>query len=335
MEHDLDFLFSGIRKRGCTPTNAVGVFCFILNYVQDKTTLSESKGHFLMMNAQIKHKIALITFLFVFCSIQINICFAQNKCLRIISLAPATTEILFALGLDKEIVGVSEFCNYPKEAGAKERIGTFSQPNIEKILSIKPDLIFCTGLEQSPAIAKLRQLNLNIFVSDPKNINELFQSIREIGKLTNKEKESTALIDKMKSRIGKINSKVSRISKEKKQKVFIEIWHSPLTTVGRGSFINELIELSGGINITSDIKSAYSSVASEVVLKRNPDCIIFAYMGNLSPLEQITARPGWSNVNAVKNDRVYNDINPDILLRPGPRVVEAIEALFKKLYPYE
>lgn len=283
----------------------------------------------------IKYKVAVIAFLLVFCFSSINDAFAKEKQLRIISLAPATTEILFALGLDKKMVGVSEFCNYPKEAQAKEKIGTFSQPNIEKILSLKPDLIFCTGLEQAPAIAKLKQLNLSIFVSDPKNIDELFQSIREIGRLTKKEKESALLIDNMEKRIKKINSQVSGIADEKKQKVFIEIWHSPLTTVGSGSFINELIELSGGINITSDIKSAYSSVAQEVVLRRNPDCIILAYMGDAGPVKQVMARPGWSNINAVKNKRVYNDINPDMLLRPGPRVVEALYALHKKLYPDE
>jgi len=281
----------------------------------------------------IKYKVAVIAFLLVFCFSSINDAFAKEKQLRIISLAPATTEILFALGLDKEIVGVSEFCNYPKEAQAKEKIGTFSQPNIEKILSLRPDLIFGTGLEQAPAIAKLKQLNLSIFVSDPKNIDELLQSIREIGRLTKKEKEAALLIGNMEKRIEKINFQVSGISKEKKQKVFVEIWHSPLTTVGSGSFINELIALSGGVNITSDIKSAYSSVAQEVVLKRNPDCIILAYMGNLSPIEQVMARPGWENIAAVKNKRVYNDISPDTLLRPGPRVVEALEELHKKLYP--
>ncbi|MFA5008505.1 MAG: cobalamin-binding protein [Candidatus Omnitrophota bacterium] len=255
------------------------------------------------------------------------------KGLRIISLAPATTEILFALGLDKEIIGVSEFCNYPSQARAKEKIGTFSQPNIEKILSFKPDLIFCTGLEQAQVIAKLRQLNLNIFVSDPKNINELFRSIEEIGRLTNREKEAEKLIVHMKTRIEKINSRVLKIPEDKKQKIFIEIWYNPLTTVGSGSFINELIKLSGGVNITSDIKRAYASVAQEVVLKRDPDYIILAYMGNLSPVEQVMARPGWSNITAVKNKHVYNDINPDSLLRPGPRVVDALEELHKKMYP--
>jgi iron complex transport system substrate-binding protein len=268
--------------------------------------------------------------IFVFVILFFHDSFAKD--LRIVSLAPATTEILFALGLDKETIGVSEFCNYPERAMAKEKIGTFSLPNIEKILSLKPDLIFCTGLEQAPAVAKLKQLNLNIFVSDPKNIDEIFKSIEEIGKLTKKEKKAAALIEDMKSRIKKIKAHVSEIAEDKKQKVFIEIWHSPLTTIGRSSFVNELIKLAGGINITSDIKSAYSPVACEVILKRNPDCIILAYMGNLSPIKQVMVRPGWKNIAAVKNSRVYNDINPDSLLRPGPRVVEAVEELYKKLY---
>jgi len=282
---------------------------------------------------QSKHKVAEIILVLTVCFSFANYIFPQDSKLRIISLAPATTEILFALGLDKEIVGVSEFCNYPDGAKAKQRIGTFSQPNIEKILSLKPDLIVCTGLEQAPAIAKLRQLNLNIFVSDPKSINELFISIREIGRLTEKVKEAEVLIGKMTYRIKEVNSRVSKIPQSERQKVFIEIWHSPLTTVGAGSFINELITLAGGINITADLKSAYSTVAQEVVLKRNPDCIILAYMGNLSPVEQVITRPGWNNITAVKNKRVYNDIDPDSLLRPGPRIVEALEGLNKKIYP--
>jgi iron complex transport system substrate-binding protein len=237
--------------------------------------------------------------------------------------------------LDKEIVGVSEFCNYPNRAKLKEKIGTFSQPNIEKILSLNPDLIFCAGLEQAPITAKLRQLNLNVYISDPETIEELFKSIREIGRLTEKDKNAQALIEGMTKKIEEMNSKVSSIAAGKKKKVFIEIWHSPLTTVGGTSFINELISLAGGVNITSDIMAAYGSVAQEVVIKRNPDCIIIAYMGNAGSVKQVIARPGWEKISAVKNKCVYNDINPDALLRPGPRVVEALYELHEKLYPDE
>lgn len=252
---------------------------------------------------------------------------------RYISLAPSTTEILFALGLDEEIVGVSSFCNYPLKAQAKEKIGTFSQPNIEKILSLKPDIVFCTGLEQVSVITKLKQLNLKVCVSDPSNFKELFDSIGEIGRLVDRESRALALTERMKMNIEEINSKVKPIPEEKKPKVFVEIWHSPLMTAGRGSFIDELIKLAGGINIAYDTQRSYSYFSPEQVIKRNPDCIILAYMDKKNPLETIRERFGWNNISAVKNQRVYNDINSDLFLRAGPRLVEGLKEIHKRLYP--
>ena len=252
--------------------------------------------------------------------------------LRIISLAPSTTEILFALGLDEEVVGVSEFCNYPPKALSKEKVGTFSQPNIEKILSLKPDIIFCTGLEQAPLAENLKKLKLNVIVSDPSNINSLLVSIAEIGKLTNKENQAELLIKYMEERINETKLLVANIPKEKRQKVFIEIWHNPLSTAGKGSFINELIELAGGNNIAYDLKTAYGSFSPELVIKRNPDCIILAYMGKDDSKDELKSRAGWNKIAAVKNNRVYGDINPDILLRPGPRITEGLREIYKKLY---
>lgn len=256
---------------------------------------------------------------------------AQQK-LKIISLAPSTTEILFSLGLDDEIAGVSRFCNYPHRALSKEKVGSFSEPNIEKILSLKPDIIFCTGLEQAPVITKLRQLKLKVCVSDPSNLKELFISIREIGQLLDRQNKAEVLIDGMQKSIEEIGLKVSLIPKEKRQKVFVEIWHSPLMTAGRGSFIDELITLAGGINIASNTKRPYSYFSSEQVIKQNPDCIILAYMDKENPLDLIRGRFGWSNIKAVKNNRVYNDINPDLFLRPGPRLVEGLREIYKRLY---
>lgn len=252
---------------------------------------------------------------------------------KYISLAPSTTEILFALGLDEEIVGVSQFCNYPAKAVTKEKVGTFSQPNIEKIISLRPDIIFCTGLEQAPAIAKLRKLNLRVCVSDPSNFKELFDSIREIGGLVGKEERAAALIEEMKKGIEEANSRVKLISKEKRPKVFVEIWHSPLMTAGRNSFINELIILAGGINIANDANRPYTYFSPEQVIKRNPDCIILAYMNKENPVKIIKERFGWNKINAVKNNRVYNDINPDLFLRPGPRLVQGLKEIHKRLYP--
>ncbi len=252
---------------------------------------------------------------------------------RYISLAPSTTEILFALGLDEEIVGVSSYCNYPQKAQSKEKVGTFSQPNIEKILALKPDYIFCTGLEQAQAVLTLRRLNLETYVSDPVNIQELFNSMRDIGRITHKEEKAANLIKNMEQEIGEISAKVKLIPQGQRLKVFIEIWHDPLTTAGKGSFIDWLLTLAGGINIADDTKIAYSIFSPEEVIKRNPDCIILTYMDEEKPVRLIKERFGWKDISAVKNSRVYNDIDADILLRPGPRVAEAVKEIYQKLYP--
>lgn len=251
---------------------------------------------------------------------------------KYISLAPSTTEILFALGLDEEIAAVSSYCNYPPEAKTKESIGEFSRPNIEKILSLKPDYIFCTGLEQQPAIAELKRQNLKVYVADPKNMRELFQTIRDIATLTAKKEEGEKVIKGMQGLIQEIASKIKTVPPNRKPKVFLEIWNEPLMTAGAGSFIDELLVLAGGRNIASDTKRAYTIFSQEEVIKRNPDCVIFAYMGIEKPQKLLENRPGWSAISAVKNNRLYNDINPDILLRPGPRVAQGVEEIYKRLY---
>ncbi len=258
---------------------------------------------------------------------------AELNMTRIISLAPSTTEILFALGLGDQIVGVSSFCNYPPQAQNKEKVGDFSQPNIEKILFLKPDYIFCTGLEQASSVLELRSLNLKVYVADPENIEDLFGSIRDIADITGKTKEAEGLINWMQSEIQQVSSQVKSTAESKRPKVFIEIWHDPLTTAGKGSFIDELITLAGGVNIAHDTRRAYSIFSPEEVIRRDPDCIILAYMDQEEPATLVAGRFGWGGISAVKNKRLYNDINPDTLLRPGPRIVKGLKELYKRLYP--
>lgn len=252
---------------------------------------------------------------------------------RYISLAPSTTEILFALGLDEEIIGVSSYCNYPEQVKNKTKVGDFSSPSIEKIVSLKPDYIFCTGLEQAPVIARLRGLNFKVYAADPASFEELFASIKEIAEITKKTARASALIGEMQAQIAEVTSKVKLIPQEKRVKVFIEIWHEPLMTAGGGSFVDELIALAGGINIAHDTLRPYSNYSSEKVISSNPQCIILAYMDKAAPLELIGQRFGWGKIEAVKKQRVFNDISPDILLRPGPRITLGLERLYEKLYP--
>lgn len=250
---------------------------------------------------------------------------------RYISLAPATTEVLFALGLDNEIVGVSSYCDYPEKAKAKEKVGNFSQPNIEKIVSLKADIIFATGLEQAQAVSQLRQLGLKVFVSDPSNMQELFDSIRDIGRLTAREKEAQGLISSMNSAIDSITAKVKLIPQDNRPRVFVEIWHDPLMTAGRNSFVNELVTLAGGKNIASGVAKSYAYLSPEDVISHNPECIILTYM-DTNAVNNVKSRLGWGKVAAVRNNRIYDDIDSNLLLRPGPRLVQGLAELYKKFY---
>lgn len=259
--------------------------------------------------------------------------FSEERKQRIISLTPATTEILYRLGLEDQIVGVTTFCNYPPEAIDKEKVGTFSLPAIEKIILLKPDLILAAGLEQASTVGKLRQLKLNIYVNDPASFEELFASIKEIGERTHREKEAAALINEMKAELEQVRERVASRAGEKRPTVFIEIFHNPLFTAGKGSFVDELIRIAGGENIAHDTPRAYSYFSAEQVIMRNPDCIILGSMGETTTVSSLMSRLGWEEINAVKNSRVYSDINPDLFLRPGPRLVEGLKEIHYKLYP--
>jgi iron complex transport system substrate-binding protein len=257
---------------------------------------------------------------------------AQAQEARYISLAPSTTEILFALGLEDNVVGVSSFCNYPPEALKKTKIGDFSHPNMETIVSLKPDYIFCTGLEQAPVIQELKRFKLNVYVADPATIEELLVTIQEIGKITGREKQAQELIAAMSRKIGDVKEKVRLAAHVKRVKVFVEVWHEPLMTAAKGSFVDEMIALAGGVNIAHDCIRPYCNFSAEKVVQLNPEVIILAYMDKEMPLKLVSGRFGWSHIDAVKSGRVFNDINPELLLRPGPRIAEGVCALFEKLY---
>ncbi len=268
-----------------------------------------------------------ITILLLFICDQSSISYSQKSFKRIVSLAPANTEILFALGLDKEIVGVSSYCNFPLQALSKEKVGDFSNPNIEKIIALRPDVIFTAGLEQSQIAQKLKDLGQNVLIIDPENFAELFQSIKLMGRLTDKQKQATDLVTLMGKKINKIKQQTKLFNYH--PKVFIEVNFNPLMTVSDGSFLAEMIKLLGGINIANNLPRPYCRISEELVIRQKPDVIIIThYSGSIN----ISQRSGWENIPAVKNNKVYSDINPDILVRPGPRLIEGLEELVKRMY---
>lgn len=257
----------------------------------------------------------------------------EAKDLRIVSLAPNTTELLFALGLEKNIIGVDSFSDYPPQAKKIEKVGTFSRPNLEKLIYLKPDIVFTTGLEQNPASARLKRFGLRVFIVDPANIEELLEDILEVGRITDRDREARRFVETMRQELAEIKEDVSRSLSQKKPKIFFELWYPPLMTCGRNSYLDELITLAGGINIAADAPRQFSRFSQELVIQRSPDVIILGSMQAEGLAEKnILQRYGWGEIGAIKGKRVYSDINPDILLRPGPRVVQAIRELYKRFY---
>ena len=263
---------------------------------------------------------------------------------KIISMAPSTTEIAFALGLDDEVVAVSNFCDYPYnfsawiEAGNMSSIGDFADPNMEVVASLDPDLILATGGVQDPTIGTLRDLGYKVLVLNPSTINGVMQNIELVGNATGKTAEAAALIADINSRINAVVDKVA--SAESTPTVYYEVWYDPtsLWTAGSKAWQNELIEKAGGVNIFADQDLEYFQSSAEAVIERNPDIILLPAegMGFGEPfwgsLDAVKARPGWDTISAVQNEGLV-EVDSNTIARAGPRVVDIIEDLAEAFHP--
>ncbi len=263
---------------------------------------------------------------------------------RIISLAPSTTEVVFALGLDEKVVGVSEYCDYPYDfkewfaAGNMTSIGDFSSPNMEVITSLEPDLILSTAGVQAEFVGTLRNLGYKVLVLNPTSINGVLQNIELVGNATGKVAEAKTLIDNISSRISAVVDKVA--NQPDKPTVYYEVWYdaSSLWSAGAAAWQNEIIKTAGGINIFEDQELDYLQSSSEAVISRNPDIVLLPQegMGLGGPfwgsLDAVKARPGWSSINAVQNDMLI-EVDSNTIARAGPRVIDIIEDLAEVFHP--
>ncbi|MCD5384008.1 helical backbone metal receptor [candidate division WOR-3 bacterium] len=241
--------------------------------------------------------------------------------IRVISLVPSVTEIIYAIGGEERLVGVVDPEGYPDVD--KPIVGRFSSPNIEKIYALSPDIVFLEIDAQRRFHGIITSLGMEVREIAPQSIEEIFAGIIEVGKIVGREREAKILTDSLKRELDEI-----RAQRDKKRKtVFLELWENPLITIGKSSFINQMIEEAGGINITADIETAYPVLSAELVVERNPDIIIITHKGTTHPTERI----GWEGVTAVKNGNIVEDLDINLLVRPGPRVIEGIKSLRKAI----
>lgn len=246
---------------------------------------------------------------------------------RVISLVPGITEILFAIGAGDRTVGITEFCDYPEETISVEKVGGFSGVSIsvEKIISLKPDIVFVSGDMHYRIVSLLDQTGITSFACEPRNMEDIFLCIQTIGVLTDCEDGASETIAQMQK---KLDDAKTLSADKKRVSVFWEIWDNPLMTSGSGTFISEAINLAGGKNIFDDVRSSWPEVNVEQVILRNPEWIM---SGSSHGIDQVSKRPLWSGIDAVRNNRI-GSINDDMIMRPGPRLADAVLEMAELFY---
>ena len=252
---------------------------------------------------------------------------------RIISFGPSIAEILFALGLDDSIVGVSDFCDYPEAAKAKAKVGNSFSPSIEKIVELEPDLVLTVEHEQFNS--DLEALGVNYVILDPEDLMSILDTIRLAGEVTGMAKEGSRLASDMEKVISDVTARVKGVARPK---VFFMVdgtdpgmpW-----TAGGGSFIHDIITIAGGENIASRIAVDYTQLSIEEIVNADPDIIIIQTMMGGIPtvaVEILEEHPIWSQLSAVKDGNVYL-VNGDLVSRPGPRIVQGLQEMAEILHP--
>ncbi len=252
---------------------------------------------------------------------------------RIVSLAPSNTEILFALGLGDRVVGVTDFCDYPPEAQEKESIGGPWTPDVEKLVALQPDFVLAAAINPIDVINTLEGLGVTVFGVEATDLDDILHDIRTVGQITDKEAGADAITTDMQNKIDTITAETAGLPQNEKPRTFHICYHEPIWTAGNGTFIHDLIEKAGGVNIFADIDD-YQSVDIEAVIGRNPEVIIVTAMGGTASgtWDWVLTEPRLAGVSARQNGRAYY-VESNWVERPGPRIVLGLEAVAKYIHP--
>jgi len=250
---------------------------------------------------------------------------------RIVSLSPSNTEILYALGLGDRVVGVTEYCNYPPEAAQKPKVGGFSDVNTEKVVEAQPDLILVASIHIPEVLPALEKLGFTILVLDAHDFPGVLDGIRLVGKVTAQEQVAEALTARMQQRADAI---AKAVAGRERPRVYWEL-DSTLWTAGPGSFVQDLIERAGGRNIAANAKQAWVQLNAEAIIAADPEVIFLADHPYGESANSVATRAGWDKISAVVNRRIIEltEEQGNIVSRPGPRVIDALELIAHALHP--
>jgi iron complex transport system substrate-binding protein len=249
---------------------------------------------------------------------------------RVISLAPSVTEMLFAIGLDREIIAVTPFCDYPAAALHRPKIG-YANPSLEPIVALQPDLVVAPAeFLRADLLGKLEQLKIPTLVLSARSLEDIEKHLRLLGGVFDRTAEADAVIYAMRRRI---DTAAARARLSPPVRVLYVLNSQPLITIGPGSYIHELLERAGAVNIAASAATPYPRIGMDTVLKGDPEILLFP-VGKTEtvPVADREAWKRWTDITAVKTGRLYV-IPSDVMNRPGPRIVDALDALVALLHP--
>jgi iron complex transport system substrate-binding protein len=247
---------------------------------------------------------------------------------RIICLVPSITDAVFAIGAGNDVVAISDFVKYPQEATKKPSVGSISNPSIETILSFHPDLVLGMPHQNQPAILdQLQRFGIPLYIVDPHGITGILHSVVSLGQATAHETQAMAASQLLRQRIAAVRAKVKDLPVVD---LYMPVSYDPVITIGKGSFISEIIDAAGGHSITSDINQEWPHISMEAVIARAPEALLMMRGGTIT-FDSLQNRMGWNALPAVKNRRVfYVDTRVNF---PSPVAIDALEDLAKQLHP--
>jgi iron complex transport system substrate-binding protein len=250
---------------------------------------------------------------------------------RVIALAPSITEIIYDLGQEKRLVGVTQYSTYPSEAELLPRVGSYVRLDIEKIVALKPDLCLATK-DGNPKhiVDKIVSLGIPVYVINPQNLQQIMDTITRLGSLLHAEQTAAALVSDMEKRIGQVQARVKNMPD--RPRVFFQIDAEPLFSAGTDTFIHELIELAGGINTTAG-EVSYPRYSWEDIIVLQPEIVLISSMaGGLAPEYLLNSWKKWNLLSAVKNNQIFV-VDAELFDRPTPRLVDGLEVIAAIIHP--
>ncbi|MBL7180358.1 MAG: cobalamin-binding protein [Desulfobacterales bacterium] len=250
---------------------------------------------------------------------------------RVVALAPSITEIVFALGQEDRLKGVTIYSDFPPAATVLPKVGSYIRLDLERIVALKPDLCIAVKDGNPKAIAqRLELLKIPVYAVNPRNLETVMQTVLEIGRLLNADEKANVLVQNMRSRILKVQSLVAKTTY--RPRVFFQIGIVPIVSIGTDTFIHELIVLAGGKNLAAGAV-AYPRFSQEQVLALSPEVFIITSMTRAAVFEQVKAEwSRWPDMPAVRNRRILLE-DSNLFDRPTPRLVDALELLVRRIHP--